>query len=235
MWRKILKWLGGLAIPAIGWIVAPIIKARLEGSPLNGLPGIIQFWKQVAMYPLPVWFLVLALLAVSAIVIAALKLRKKPQGKADLRVVVLPTPEPRWGIAASGKTPTLNLTFHANLAHRAEGSLQIIKAYLEGTEPAFPFLPIVVAGPYDEPQVIHLGVRPIIARHGKSLKRRVILVDQFGEKHRTEAIAFHPTVNDLSRFRSGASEIGCIFCGKPIAIEDMSESSHVPAHRKCVK
>ena len=160
MWRTILKWLGGLAIPAIGWVAAPIIKSKLEGTTLNGLPGILQFWKDVATHPLPVWVLLLLLLAAAAAAFAVLKLRNKPIGKADLRIVVLPTPEARWGIAAAGTRPTLNLHFHANLAHRGSGSLQIVKAYQEGTEPAFPFLPLTVAGAYDESQVIHLGDAP---------------------------------------------------------------------------
>ena len=231
-WRKVL---GALAVPAVGWVAAPIIKSFLDGTPLNGLRGMWQFWKDVATHPLPVWLLVLALLVAGVVIFVVLKLRKKPTGKADLRIVVLPTPEARWGIAAAGTTPTLNLHFHANFAHRGSGSVQIIKAYLEGTEPAFPFLPMIVAGAYDESQVVHLGVRPIIAKPGKPLKRRVILIDQFGDKHRTEPITFHPTVYDVRRFQSGASEINCMFCHKPIALEDLSESSHVPAHRKCIK
>jgi hypothetical protein len=163
------------------------------------------------------------------------KLKNKALSKTDLRIVVLPMPEPRWKIAAVGNAPTLNLTFHANLAHRTQGSLQIVKAYLEGTQPAFQFIPLVVAGPYDESQVIHLGVRPIVAKPGKAQKRRAILVDQFGDEHRTEAITFQPTVHDVRRFQSGASEIKCHFCGRSIAMEELSESSHVAAHRACIR
>lgn len=233
--REFLKVLGALVIPAIGWVVAPIIKAKLDGSPLNGLAGIIEFWKGFLGQGIPLWAVILVLLVVAIAIIVTVRLRNKPPGTTDLRIVVLPTPVPRWGIGALANTPTLNLTFHAKLSHRAQGSLQIVKAYLDGTQPASPFIPLTIAGPYDESQVIHLGVRPIAAKTGKPLKRRVILVDQFGDKHRTEAITFQPTVNDVRRFQSGTSEIKCHFCGRSIAMEDLSESSHVAAHRACIK
>jgi len=233
--RKVLKAVGSLLVPAIGWLAAPIIKAKLDGSPLNGLTGIIEFWRKLFGQAIPLWAVLLVLMAVAIATVVIVRLKNKPSGKTDLRIVVLPMPEPRWGIAAVGNTPTLNLTFHANLAHRAHGSLQIVKAYLEGTQPAFPFIPLVVAGPYEEAQVIHLGVRPIVAKPGGALRRRVILVDQFGDKHRTEAITFQPTVNDVRRFQSGASEIKCHVCGRSIAMEELSESSHVAAHRACIK
>jgi hypothetical protein len=234
--RKFLKALGALVIPAISWVVAPIIKAKLDGSQLNGLSGIVRFWKELLSQEIPLWaVLILVVLAASIATLVILSWKTKPTGKTDLRIVVLPTPEPRWGIAAHGNTPTLNLHFLAQLAHRAEGSLQIVKAFLEGTKPAFAFLPIVVAGPYDEPQMIHLGVRPIIAKPGKVLRRRVILVDQFGDKHRTETISFQPIANDVRQFQGGASEIRCHFCGRSVSIEELSESSHVAAHRACIK
>jgi hypothetical protein len=233
--RKFLKPLGALAVPAIGWVAAPIIKAKFDGTPLNGLAGIIEFWKKLLGRGIPLWVVILVLFAFAIAAVIVVRLRNKRDSKIDLRIVVLPVPEPRWGIAAAANTPTLNLTFHANLAHRAESSLQIVKAYLEGTQPAFPFLPLVVAGPYGQPQVIHLGVRPIIAKPGRALKRKVILVDQFGEKHLTEAVTFMPTSNDVRRFQSGGSEVKCHFCGRTVAMEELSESSHVAAHRACIK
>ena len=78
-------------------------------------------------------------------------------------------------------------------------------------------------------------MRPIISKPGKTLTKRVILVDQFGDKHRTEPIQFLPTKNDTARFLTGTAQINCLFCGQPIAAEELSESSHVPAHKKCIK
>jgi hypothetical protein len=106
--------------------------------------------------------------------------RKKGISKADLRVVVLPTPEPRWGIGAMKNVPYLSIHFHARLAHQENYSLEIVKAYLEGRTCVAPFPPVVVAGPYDPSTMIHFGLHPILVEDGESVTRRVILIDQFG-------------------------------------------------------
>jgi hypothetical protein len=84
--------------------------------------------------------------------------RKKGISKADLRVVVLPTPEPRCGIGAMKNVPYLSIHFHARLAHQENYSLEIVKAYLEGRTCVAPFPPVVVAGPYDPSTMIHFGL-----------------------------------------------------------------------------
>ena len=104
MWRKILKWLGGLTIPAIGWVAA-----------LNGLPGIIQFSKDAATHVLPVWVLLLVLLAVAAAAFAVLKLRNRPIGKTDLRIVVLPTRRRGGGSRRREQGPHLTSIFTRTL------------------------------------------------------------------------------------------------------------------------
>jgi hypothetical protein len=126
----------------------------------------------------------------------------------DLRIVPLSTPPPNWSIAAMGKTPILMLSFRARLAHRSPDSVEIVEAWLPGTACVSSFLPIVVAGPYDDPSMIHFGVRPIIARDGKALTKRVILVDQFGNEHRTrKSVTFAPFANNPSRWQRRTTEM----------------------------
>jgi hypothetical protein len=49
--------------------------------------------------------------------------------KVSLSVIVLTAPEPKWHIGAMGKTPMLNLTIHASLAHKSEESVKIVQGY----------------------------------------------------------------------------------------------------------
>jgi hypothetical protein len=134
-----------------------------------------------------------------------------------------------------GGTPVLMLRFHAKLAHRSPVSIEIVQAYLQGTKCEAPFLPLVVAGPYDPSVMIHFGVRPILAREGKELTKRVILVDQFGNKHRTkDPVTFRLTVSDPNRFGS-AGPLKCYFCKEEIAMRDLSEAASMPAHKICIK
>jgi hypothetical protein len=83
--------------------------------------------------------------------------------------------------------------------------------------------------------MVHFGVRPILARDGQSVARKVVLVDQFGNKHRTERIRFESSSQPASRFNPGGNAILCWFCQKTIAAEELSESSAVPAHKACIK
>src|SRR5580658_10270217 len=96
-WPKVRKILGALAIPAVSWFVAPIIKAWVDGTQLKGLWGMWAFWKGAAVTPIPAWLGTVAALATAVVVIVAVKWRKRRSDKADLRIVILPTPTPRWG------------------------------------------------------------------------------------------------------------------------------------------
>lgn len=138
--------LGALAVPAIGWVAAPIIKAWVDGTPLNGLRGMWAFWKSAAVAPIPAWLGVVIAVGAVLIVIAINKRSKRRGDKTDLRIVILPTPPPRWGIGAMGNEPYLSLMVRAKLAHRAHESLEIVNVHLQGTACTAPFLPIVVAG-----------------------------------------------------------------------------------------
>jgi hypothetical protein len=232
-WRKLLPaFVVSLTVAVASWFGAPYVKSKMEGTHLNGVRGIISFWKGVATRPVPTWSAVVAVLFAVLVFVIVMR-RKKEISKADLRIVVLPTPEPRWGIGAIKDVPYLSIHFHARLAHREKYSLEIVKAHLEGTTCVSPFMPVVVAGPYDRSTMIHFGVHPIFVQDGESITRRVFLIDQFGNKHVTEKVTFKPSNAPASRF--GAAPIKCFFCGGTIAMEELHEASAVPAHKRCVR
>ena len=235
-WRRPAK----LSIAALsvffGAIVTAWVNAKMTGAPLNGLPGIFHFWSGIFRRSAPVWLVCVLL----ALVVAGCGFwitihTKRARGKVDLRIVVLSTPTPRWNIGAMGQVPVMMVSFHAQLAHKAELSLQIVKGYLSGTECVTPFIPLVVTGPHDSSVMVHFGVRPIPARDGQSIVRRAVLVDQFGDKHRTGRIRFDPGPRLAVGFNTGSTAISCFFCRKPIAMEDLAESSAVPAHKSCIR
>jgi len=229
------KILPGLIVAAIGWFAAPYVKAKMEGTPLNGMPGILSFWKRVLTQPVPL-ALLLAAIGVTAVVLTLLLGKRRMSAeKPTLSVVILPTPPPRWSIGAMATVPFLSLHFHARLAHRAGQSLEIVKGYLKGTECVAPFMPLIVAGAFDPSTMIHIGVRPILVRDGESFTRRVVLIDQFGTKHVTEPITFFPSKPHPHGFSQAGTPINCLICGKTIAMEDLSDSAAIPVHKACVK
>lgn len=233
-WRKIGKALGALALTVVGWFLAPIIASLVNGTPVNWLRGTWAFWKGVIILPIPAWAVVLILGVVVALIVVISRWRKHRSDKTDLRIVVLPTPSPRWAVGAFGDVPVLNLTVHANLAHRSADSLKIVSGYLRGTVCEAPFFPLVVAGQYDESQMIHFGVRPIIAKEGHKLSRSMVLVDQFGHKHTTEPIVFLPTPV-TSRSTIGDALANCFFCHQPVQPQDLFNGAALPAHRNCIR
>ena len=234
-WPRLRKVVAAVALPAVGWVGAPLVKSWLEGTPLKGLHGTWEFWSKEAAQPIPAWAGALALALGCVAVVSINKWRKRLRDKTDLRIVVLPAPPPGWGMGAMGNVPYLSAHLHVRLAHRSETSLEIVNGYLEGTTPEAPFLPFIVAGPYDPSHTVHLGVRPIVAAEGKSLTRRVVLVDQFGDKHRTEKVTFRPTTNPSEHFGSGNNPTNCHFCHQPIALEELAAAGAMPAHKKCIR
>jgi hypothetical protein len=229
------KILPGLFVAGIGWFAAPYVKSKMEGTPLNGVPGILLFWKRTLAQPLPLWVVVAAIGITAVVLTVVLRKRGGSNTKTFLSVVILPTPPPRWSIGAMGTVPYLSVHFHARLAHRADHSLEIVKGYLKGTESVAPFLPLTVAGPYDPSVMVHIGVRPILVKDGQSFTRRVEFVDQFGKKHPTEPITFNPSRPHPHGFGQAGVQINCLICGKSIAMEDLSETAAFPVHKRCVK
>jgi hypothetical protein len=191
------------------------------------------FWKGIVTRPVPTWSAIAAVLLAIVFFVVVMRRNKGSSIKADLRIVVLPTPEPRWGIGAMKDVPYLSIHLHARLAHQESYSVEIVKAYLEGTTCVAPFPSIIVAGPYDPSTMIHFGVHPVLVDYGESITRRVVLIDQFGNKHVTEKVTFKPSNAPASRF--GATPVKCFFCGDTIALEELDEASAVPSHKRCVK
>ena len=231
-WRE-WTWVVGPAVSAAGLFAAPIIKAKMDGTPLNGLPGILAFWKHVITAGVPVWVVLLLMAAATGITFVALKRRKK---KANLSIIVMPHWEPKWGIGAQRTTPCMTLDFQARFATTEEHSLEIVKGYLKGTTPVALLPTIIVSGRYDQPTMVHLWMRPILAQPGEKVTGRVVLIDQYGSEHVTEKITFsdHPLGPEHFGFRYGAT-VNCLICRKEISIEDIHPSASFPAHRQCIK
>jgi hypothetical protein len=161
------------------------------------------------------------------------KIRPQSQSKRrpiDLRLVLINPLGCMWGVGAKANTPTMTLHFRMNFAH-AEKNLSVIvqRAYLKGTQPVIT-MPIVVEGPHDEPQQIHLTVTPIKAKTGKKLKGKIVFVDQFNDSHVSETITFFPNPHRIQLMGTPH----CLFCGKPIESGDQAPEAQVPAHTSCV-
>jgi hypothetical protein len=235
-WRKLMKPAIAAFSVVFTAVVTAWVNAEMAGTPLNGMPGIVRFWKRVLLGSVPVWLaFVFIAAALACCVLWFLAYKKRTQGKVRLSIVVLSTPPPRWQIGAMAQTPCMNVSLHAQLAHLAKHSLIIVKGYLVGTECVAPFMPVTVTGPYDESVMVHFGVRPILAKDGQAITRRIVLVDQFGNAHRTNPIRIEPGRHSASQFSTSGNPIQCWFCRKVIALEELAETSAVPAHKSCIK
>src|SRR5438067_1035926 len=103
----------GLLLTVAGWFAIPIIRAKVEGEPLNGLNGVAGFWKIQTTRPIPLWLGVLAVVTIGlGTYLVVTKKKQRSADKIDLRIVILSTPPPRWYIGAMGKTPILSLMVH---------------------------------------------------------------------------------------------------------------------------
>ena len=63
----------------------------------------------------------------------------------------------------------------------------------------------------------------------------MVLVDQFGGKHKTDAITFYPSPRPAQNPNTGGIPITCFFCNQSIAMQDLSEICPMPAHKGCVR
>jgi hypothetical protein len=221
--------MAGPAVGIIGWLAAPIIKAKIDGTS----SGIVPSLKNTVSAPLPAWVVLLLAVAVVVITLAGLNTRKK---KANLSIIVMPHWEPKWGIGAQATKPFMTLDFMAKFATTEEHSLELVKGYLKGTTPVMLLPNIIVSGRYDQPTMVHIWVRPILAQPGEKVTGRVVLIDQYGSEHVTEKITFidNPQPPETFGFRDGAI-VNCLICRKEIAIEDIHPSASFPAHRQCIK
>ncbi|MGB8477742.1 MAG: hypothetical protein WCE63_02740 [Acidobacteriaceae bacterium] len=234
-WRKFWQGVGALLLALVPAIVAPWVGAKMEGLPLNGLPGILLFWNTAIQhkFSFETWQAALFLLSIVCLALIFRRYRKRQaKAKVGLNIVVIDSPPPSWYIGAVGKVPTMYVHFHAQLAHTGPRALRIVKIYLKGTDCVASFPPIVVTGSDDESVQVHTGVRPILSNNRQGFTRRAILVDQFGNKHQTEPICFQPSANPIPH---ALTPMGCHFCGQPVAMKDLAESAALFAHKKCVR
>jgi hypothetical protein len=230
--RSSIKWGVPVCLTIAGWFIAPYVKAKMDGTPLKGVSGILTFWGHIIAAPLPAWAVLLAIVGAVGATFVALKKRKR---KANLSIIVLPHFEPRWGIGAQRTTPFMSLHFQARFATTEEHSLEIVKGYLNGTDPVMLFSHIIVSGRYDGPTMVHLAVRPILAKAGEKFTGRVILIDQYGSTHLTEKMTFSDNPQPPEAFGFGRSSVNCLICRKVISVEDIHPSASFPAHRECIK
>jgi hypothetical protein len=169
-WQKVMKPTIAAFSVLFAAVITAWVNAAMTGTPLNGVPGIIRFWKSVLQGSVPVWLaFVFVVAALAGCALWFLVYKRRMKGRARLSIIVLSTPPPRWHIGAMAQTPYMNVSVHAQLAHTGEYSLKIVKGYLEGTECVAPFMPVMVTGPYDESTMVHFGVRPILAKDGKAI------------------------------------------------------------------
>jgi len=143
-WQKVMKPTIAAFSVLFAAVITAWVNAAMTGTPLNGVPGIIRFWKSVLQGSVPVWLaFVFVVAALAGCALWFLVYKRRMKGRARLSIIVLSTPPPRWHIGAMAQTPYMNVSVHAQLAHTGEYSLKIVKGYLEGTECVAPFMPVM--------------------------------------------------------------------------------------------
>lgn len=155
----------------------------------------------------------------------------------DLRMVVGSPLHTNWsiGMAPITKEPMLMLICEMNFAHCERGSVILKRAHLKGTTEAFPINEIVVNDSCEAPKSICLGVTPIKSQAGQPLTGRLVFVDQFNQKHKSDKITFRPnTVPKEMHERRLQSSPNCVFCNERVELKDQALEAQMSAHIKCV-
>jgi|HubBroStandDraft_5_1064220.scaffolds.fasta_scaffold97864_2 hypothetical protein len=159
------------------------------------------------------------------------------QKKIDLHIVGGSPMFSNWTIGASpiDKKPMLILICDINFAHGGDTSAVIRRAYLEGTKQIVPMGDIVVEGAYDEKTTLCIHVSPVKAKPGKKLVGRLVFVDQFADKHRSDKITFRPnTMPSDFQIATVQRSPNCVFCGKPVELAGQAKEAQMTAHIQCV-
>jgi hypothetical protein len=156
----------------------------------------------------------------------------------DLRIVAGEPIHANWSIGQSplDKKPMMILLCSLNFAHGEDGSVILRRGYFQGTREVFAMAPIVVEGAYDPRESFSISVAPVKAKPRKTLKGRLIFVDQFNNKHKSEKLTFQPNTipDDFIRTRILTASPNCAFCGKPVAFEDQAKEAQMTAHARCI-
>lgn len=156
----------------------------------------------------------------------------------DLRIVAGEPLHASWTIGQSplDKKPMMILLCSLNFAHAGDGSVILKRAYLQGTREVLAMTPIVVEGAYDPRESFAISIAPVKAKPGKMLKGRLVFVDQFNNRHKSEVLAFRPNTMpaDFIKATILAASQSCAFCGKSVAFEDQAREAQMAAHTRCV-
>ena len=189
-------------------------------------------------------YLVIALLVSSAILLTHLvtlthaRFTEHRHSRVDLRMVPGDPLHANWSISQSpsDKKPMMILLCSMNFAHNENISVILKRGYLRGTSEVFAMNPVVVEGSQDGHESICISVAPVKTKPGKELKARLVLVDQFNNKHESEKITFKPNTipDDFIKTKILSAFPNCAFCGQPVTFEDQAKEAQMTAHTRCI-
>lgn len=189
-------------------------------------------------------YVVIALLASSAILMTHLgtlihsHVAKRPDQHVDLRIVAGEPLHASWSIGQSplDRKPMMILLCSLNFAHGGNGSVILKRGYFQGTREVFAMTPIVVEGAYGPRESFAISVAPVKAKLGKTLKGRLIFIDQFNNKHKSETLAFRPNTmpDDFIKTKILAATLNCAFCGASVTFENQAKEAQMTTHTRCI-
>lgn len=181
-----------------------------------------------------------AVLATFGVTAIQASIRDRREKLADLRMVSGTPLTATWGVSLTSlpleKKPMMVLICQMHFAHAENWSVILKRAYLKGTKEALPMAEIVVEGSCDEqPESICIGLTPLKVKPGQNLVGKIIFVDQFNDKHVSEKITFRPnTIPSSMHANRLQSSPNCVFCDRPVALEDQAKEAQMTAHTTCV-
>ncbi len=189
-------------------------------------------------------YLVIALLVSGAILLTHVvtlvhaRITEHRDRRVDLRMVPGDPLHANWSISQSpsDKKPMMILLCSMNFAHSENISIILKRGYLSGTREVFAMNPIVVEGTQNGHESICISVTPVKAKPGNKLKARLVFVDQFNNKHKSEKITFKPNTipDDFIKTKILTAFPNCAFCGQPVTFEDQAKEAQMTAHTVCI-
>jgi hypothetical protein len=189
-------------------------------------------------------YVVIALLVSGAILLTDLgtlihaRAADRRDQRIDLHIVAGEPLHANWSIGQSplNKKPMMILLCSMNFAHDEDGSVILRRGYFQGTREVFAMTPIAVEGAYDPRESFAISVAPVKAQPGKPLKGRLIFVDQFNNKHKSEKLTFQPNTmpDNFIRTKILTASPNCAFCGQPVMFEDQAKEAQMTAHTRCI-
>jgi len=191
-------------------------------------------------YLVAVFILSSAMLATFGVTAVQASIRDRREKRADLRMVSGTPLHATWSVSETPppleKKPMMILICQMHFAHAENWSVILKRAYLKGTKEVFPMADIVVEGSCDpQPESVCIGLTPLKAKPGRDFVGKLIFVDQFNDKHVSEKITFRPnTIPSNMHANRLQSSPNCVFCGRPVTLEDQAKEAQMTAHTKCI-